>query len=205
MQKSIIVSFLFTLLNLATLTPACATTIGYSGSAVDLGTVVAGQSGTIANPLSVLDTSTDSGSLPNNTAITFSYTISGFTGTSLTDNGSYSYTKNGAVFSGSSSDVSGLAPVSTGTTSGAVSTALVLASANLNAAGTLGTTTITNISGSAAQFQSIFSGLQTSLGRSVSISYSVSAVPLPASLPMFAAVLAGMVGFAMLRRKHMVR
>ena len=189
-----------TLLSLAT--PAAASVINYSGSSDDFGTVAIGQSGTVTNNLSLTGTSTDTGYLPNDATITFTYNFSSLLGGSLSSAGAYNLNSNTGL-SGYSYDVSGQSPVSAGYNNGAASAALVLATANLNGADTAGTTTITNLSGSAAQFQSIFSGL-TALGNVVSISYAVSAVPLPAAFPLFAVALAGLAGFSMWRKRRML-
>jgi hypothetical protein len=188
-----------------------ASVIDFDGSMADLGTVAAGQTGVITNNFSgspagsfEFGTGSDYGFLPTDTAITFTYTYSNMAAGSLNAYDSYHYTSGGSVFSGSSSGTSSQAPVSVGYTNGAASAPLVLAAANLNSALTAGSTSFVNTSSGLAQFQSAFAGLFNSTGRVVSVSYTVSAVPLPAALPMFATVLAGLAAFAAYRKRRAV-
>ena len=186
---------------------AQASVVNFSGANVDMGTLAVGQSGTIANnytstsvgPYS-FENGNDFGFLPTNSSVTFTYTFSNLVAASMHSYGSYNYTSGGLTYIGSSSAYSNGSTTSVGSTNGVSSAPLTFASANVGTS--TGSTTITNTSGSLAQIQSLFSALFSSTGHLVSVTYNVSSVPLPASMPLFAAVLAGLFGMSYLRKRR---
>ena len=195
---------------LATFGTANADEVNYTGSSVNMGTVSLGQFGTITNiyqalftlPPNVVGSGEAFGFLPHNAKITFSYTLNGLVDGQLQGYGSYNHTLGGDLYQGSSVADSDGSTTSTGTINGSASTPLVLSTANLTVGNpSLGTVTITNISGALASFQSLFFGVLNAASNSGSINYVVSSVPLPAALPMFGALLAGMFGFSRRRKQ----
>lgn len=155
----------------------------------DVGIIPESQSGTFFTSPNA-PAGTISGSLNNNSKITFTYT---FSPTSpfevLASLGGVSSTPNFA---------------SANSFGGSVSTGTVFATANIS--GLNGTTTITNVSGGVLGFQSIFAGFlklfaNGSGGFVGHINYNVSAVPLPASVLMFGAAIAGMFGFTRFKQR----
>ncbi len=213
--RTLLASALAAFLSLAATNAAHATVVDFSGSNVNMGTVDYGQSGTITDiyaalfslPPNVVGQGEAYGFLPANSKITFTYTLTGLHQGSLQSYGSYSYIDGGLLYDGSTlSDTAGPVNVDVGTIDGSPSLPLVLSTANLTVVdpGTsTGTTTITNNSNSFAQFQTMFLGILQGLPPGVGIiHYNVSAIPLPAALPMFGALLASMFGFARFRRKN---
>jgi hypothetical protein len=182
--------------------------VDYSGSNVNMGTVVAGQSGAITNNFSgfsfgggVLGSNNAYGFLPTNTQITFSYSFSPATaGGNLMGYGSYDYIQSSVHYNGSSNSETSTGTTTVGYTNGIASSPLVFATANLSSLS--GTTTITNLSSGIAQFQSLFYGLLSSTNGISSLTYNVSSVPLPAALPMFGALIASMFGFRHFRKQR---
>lgn len=192
---------------------ANATVVNFSGSSVNMGTVEIGQTGTITDlyqtlftlPPNVVGGGNVFGFLPSNAKIVFSYTFTGLKDGVLLDYSSYNYNSGGDVYAGSATGHSQDGNAASGTINGIASAPLVFANANLTVVdpGTsTGTTTIINTSGAFAQFESLFFGLLSLSPLGVgSATYAVSAVPLPAALPMFAAALACLFGFSRARRK----
>lgn len=132
-----------------------------------------------------------SGSLDNNSKITFDYSFS-----------STSPYKILAALGGASGNPDFASAISNSFT---ISTGGAFASANVT--GLNGTTSITNLSGGVLNFSSIFLGLlelvsNGSGGFIGKINYNVSAVPLPASVLMFGAAIAGMFAYSRFRRKE---
>lgn len=185
--------------------------VNFSGSSVNMGSVTVGQYGTISNiyqtlftlPPNVIGSGEVFGFLPNKAIITFTYTLTGLVDGMIQGFGAYNHNIGGTQYQGSSLADSDGYFTANGTVNGLASTPLVLASANLTPGNpAVGTVTISNTSGSLAQFQSLFFGILQALPRGVgTINYVVSSVPLPAALPMLGALLAGMFGFAARRRK----
>lgn len=131
------------------------------------------------------------GTLADNSKITFTYTFSNTSPFSL------------LAASGGNSDTPNYASaISNGFS---VAAGGVFASANIS--GQNGSTSITNVSGGNIDFSSIFVGLlqlfsNGSGGFVGKINYNVSAVPLPATVLMFGAAIAGMFGFSNLSRRR---
>lgn len=198
----------------STFSIAQADEINFSGSSVDMGHVDYGQYGTITNIYETLfslpphqaGSGQAFGFLPNNAAITFTYSFTGLREGSLTGYGAYDHDIGGDNYSGSALATSGGFNYSEATVNGVASTPLVFATANLNVGDpSSGTIRITNISGAFASFQALFYGILTQVPNAVgSINYVVSSVPLPAALPIFASLLAGLFGFGHARRKKML-
>lgn len=193
-------------------TSASADEVNFSGSSVNMGTVAVGQYGTISNiyqtlftlPPNVIGSGDAYGFLPKNAKITFTYNIAGLIDGKVQGYGSYNYNQAGNSYMGSAiADSTGYS-YHEGSINGGASTPLVTAAANLTYGNpSIGTVVVTNTSDSLAQFQSLFFGILN--GASLSsgfINYVVSAVPLPAALPMFGAMLASVFGVARFRRKR---
>ena len=190
---------------------ANATVINFSGATVDMGTLVVGQTGTITDPVPGSSVGPysyqslyDYGFLSSDAKVNFTYNYSDLVGGSIAEFASYSYSVGGDTYAGNASGVSPGSNSASGTVNGVGSAPLVFASANLTATPTTGTGVITNVSARSSAFQSAFNGLFSGTGRLVSITYSVSAVPLPATLPMFGAALIGLAGFAFYRNRRAV-
>lgn len=197
-------------LALAVSAPAQALEVNYSGSSVNMGNVVVGQYGQITNiystlftlPPNVVGSGEAYGFLPHNAKVTFTYTLTGLVGGQVQGFSSYDSMLGGDHYQGSAVANSNGFSSSSGSINGTPSSPLVFASANLNVDSptSTGTVVLTNISGSLAQFQTIFFGILNQLTGVGSINYVVSAVPLPAALPMFGALLAGMFGVSRRRK-----
>ncbi len=144
------------------------------------------------------------GYIPAMSMITFTYSIKGVAdyGPKLMSSvGSYNYEDNGNLYKGSvyatsAGDIKHEDFVN-GVPSG---TPLVFATANLFADFSGGVTTITNLTNSWVNFATMFLGILQN-GDS-SASYHVSAVPLPAALPLFGIGLAGLVGVKRLKKNR---
>ena len=200
------------LLLFSSFSAASADEVNYSGSSVNMGQASVGQFGTISNiydalfllPPNVVGSGETFGFLPHNAKITFSYTLDGLVDGQLQGYSTYDHHIGGDHYQGSALADSDGTYSSSGSINGSPSASLVMSTANLNLGDpSTGTVTITNTSGAFAAFQSLFFGVLNAANNSGSINYAVSAVPLPAALPMFAALLAGMFGFKN-RRKHAV-
>ena len=167
----------------------------------DLGTVAIGDTGVlVSNHPDILVTNNIAGSLPSNSMITFSYNFGGsLLSGYLSAGADYSYLMDGDSFNGGALNTSPTGiNYSFGTVNGVSSTPLVMASAQIDTA-TTGTTVITNNSGGLGTFASVFQGLIAG-NNDVTVAYSVSAVPLPAALPLFGAGLSAL-GFGAWRRR----
>ncbi|PJB70858.1 MAG: hypothetical protein CO093_06900 [Alphaproteobacteria bacterium CG_4_9_14_3_um_filter_47_13] len=170
---------------------------------VDMGTVSIGQTGTItADHFGNLILNKITGSLPANGMITFTYNfagnlVSGF----LAAGSSYSYIDGGSDFAGKSVSIAPLGLSSTnGTVDGFPSTALSVASAQIDFDNNTATSTIKNFSSGVVDYVNLFAGLVLG-NKNLEIAYSVSAVPLPAALPLFGIGLAALAGFGARKRK----
>ncbi len=177
-------------------------------SSTDLGTLDYGDAGSTPQtnntgtlPTFVYDIA--SGFIPANSKITFKYSLSGIApGASLlVSMGSYDYELGGHRYTGSATATSGSAPTGVGFVDGASSAQLVFASANLSPDLSGGITTITNLSKGLVNFTMQFIGSLLPAGTTLA-SYSVSAVPLPAALPLFGFGLAGLAGVSRFRRSR---
>lgn len=169
---------------------AVVSTVDYSGNFIDMtptplaigqtGTITSGGAGFGNAVLSLI-----TGSLPSNSMVTFTYNFAGtLTSSFLTASGGYSYvdgsgshmgytTANapgGFGFSASYDNATPVAPL-------ALSTAQITGS---NSASVI----IKNLSAGALSYASAFMG--TVMGsKNFTVAYSVSAVPVPAALPLF--------------------
>lgn len=150
------------------------------------------------------------GELPAGDAITFTYTLTGFSNGLLSDRAGYNYHEGNTRYFGSSRSNSNGFDDSDGFTQvrhhhhrhTEASTPLVLTTANLpsNAGGT---TTISNNSSGIADFVSKLSG-RLLRGGEIIVNFSVSAVPLPASASLFVIGLALITGLGMRRKARAV-
>ena len=177
----------------------------------DLGMVKVGQTDVTLTTLNFKKGGTADvfGLLPANSEITFTYSFTSNNGhgssfdssASLYAGGAYDYTKKGvrqygASFADTLGDVENYGfKVEHRKTSATGS--LVFTTANIG--GNTGTTTITNNSGSKAYFDSLLLVCKGLYGT-VTLSYSVSAVPLPASFSLFALALVVMFGLGYRRK-----
>lgn len=182
------------------------------GTNLNMGTLVAGQTGSISYTAPGAALHITQGLLAANTSIVFSYSFSGKLrnyASSLTAAG-YNYTMGGNHYLGLATSVENTPPVAflNGETShswvnGSASTALLFATANLTKGEKTGSLTITNKSLGIASFINTLT-LLFSNPSIHALTYAVtplSAVPLPATLPMFASLLAGLFGMRRFRRK----
>ena len=183
--------------------------VNFSGDTVNMGTLAIGQSGTIsitpttsAGPIS-LYSFTDTATLPVDAMITFTYSISNAINPSLHSDGLYSYSAAGKTYSGEGDSYSNGSNVETASTNGMSSAPLVFASANMTP--TIGTATIMNLSGGLAQITNMFGAIFGQNGQFGNLTYNVSSVPLPPALPLFAVLLAGMFGYASLRKRNTIQ
>lgn len=176
------------LISIAGVRSANAATV--SNAFIDLGTVAEYDEdtytvGSFGNAL----ISQISGSLPSNTMIKFTYTFSSaLSQANLASGGSYSYTDltDGLYyegFAGALADLTSSSAYAAGAVEGNLTTSLAFASANID--GTMSAVAIIkNFSGSALEFMSLFVGSVTG-DKPFDVKYEVSAVPLPAALPLF--------------------
>lgn len=182
-------------------------TIGDIHNQIDMGHTHIGQSGTLNNWFFTLpsgqSTGQQTGYIPAMSSITFTFTYNAST-TSI-----YGYMDGAYNFSDGPNNYSGWAYADTviidgniGTINGISTpgTALVLATANLTG------TTITSTFINNSSVDAIFNLFQVAFlnGGTAKGSYNVaslSAVPLPAALPMFASLLMGMFGFSRFKNR----
>lgn len=162
---------------------------GGGGNIGNVGLIPSGQSGTFfTTPGAGIGLIL--GSIADNSKITFDYTFSNSSPISIL---------------GSTGGNSGTSTYAAASSTGfSIATGGVFASANIS--GLNGTTSISNTSGGNIDFSSIFVGLlqlfsNGSGGFVGKINYNVSAVPLPATVLMFGAAIAGMFGFSQLTRR----
>jgi len=200
---------LFAIASIATLlltAEAQADIVNFTGTNKNMGTVQSGQTGTLFNNYTLITipftgglkaaASRAFGVLPSASKITFTYSLASLTNvTYLRDSANYSYIQGGDLFAGNAADSTATPATATGTINAGASAPLVFATANI--AGNVGTTTISNYSGGFANFSTLFAGF---LRGNPTLTYAVSSVPLPAALPMFSALFAGMFAFARKRR-----
>jgi len=190
-----------------------ATVVNYTGYDVAMGSVVAGQSGTISNTFNSTPglARTDyqdelsSGSLAPYSQISFNIALTG----NVLDSAGYVSGNNVIqnISSLSMSDTTGNSfseYYNTTTQQTTLSAARVSTTATINDAGNDITLSIANVtSGAALYTQQVLALFQKNdLLQGGSVTYSVSSVPLPASFPLFATVLAGLVGFQINRQRQ---
>jgi len=188
-----------------------AATIDFTGFNYNMGTVVAGNNGAIAtndlsNPHGVFYDYAE-GVLPSNTKITFTfntdpsiysrYQYSFAEGVSQNADDTYIYRSWAASDGWFMNEKAGkdgvFAP--TAPTFGLQTTA------SLSSDKTIATVTVTNLSEVAANFKSYLFSPSSSISGLISTTYNVSAVPLPAALPLFGLALAGMAGYSRKKKK----
>ncbi len=183
---------------------ASAATVDYSGFNINMGTVEIGQTGTIdAAHFGNVIVNKISGALPANSMITFTYDFAGDLLIGLLGTAAgYSYDEAGTSFGGLSfsMDPPGFS-VSSGTEDGSSSTALAVASAQIDFGADTATVIIKNFSSGVANYLNVFAGLVNG-NKDLQIAYNVSAVPVPAALPLFGAGIAALTGFGARRRKR---
>lgn len=184
-------------------------------TSVDLGTLAVGQSETLFTDTSSTGgfySSLVTGILPNNSKITFTYTLNNFSGL-LSDQANYNFnTRVGGVlthFEGSSFSTSSGLGSSQGSSnvvgSPVITTGDSLALTSANITGNVGTTVITNTSISTVTLASVLLGF-LSAGGSVTLSYTVAAlsnVPLPPSATLFGIALLALAGYNAYKRKQL--
>ncbi len=170
----------------------------------NMGLVSAGDSGVIDMSHSGnLIVNSITGSLPSNSMITFSYDFDGnIDFGALSAGGQYAYNTGGSLFEGMTLDTTFSSPVAMGYTDGTPSPALALASAQIDFTGNTATAVIKNLSSGIVHYASLFSGLFSG-AKTGTVSYVVSAVPLPAALPLFGLGLGAMAGFGIRRKKKL--
>ncbi len=183
--------------------PASAVVVDYSGFNIGMGNVSVGQTGTIhADHLGNLIVNQITGTLPSNSMITFSY---GFAGdidwAALLTSTGYAYTDGGHDYAGYSIEIPpGPVSFSYGQVDGFPSTALAVASAQIDFSTNTASVIIKNFSAGVANYVNLFLG--SVLGnQNLEIAYAVSAVPLPAALPMFALGLGALAGLGARRKR----
>lgn len=169
---------------------ASATVIDFTGNFVDMTPSPLGidQSGTIYSDGSGYGSAVLSqitGSLPANSMITFSYNFSGtLTSNFLTTSGGYSYSDGGVLYVG---NTNATAPADFGFSASYEDstpvTALALSSAQIDSAHTA-TVIIKNLSAGILNYVTAFMGTVTG-NKHFTVAYNVSAVPVPAALPLF--------------------
>jgi len=190
--------------------PAAAVNVDFTGPYANMSPdpLVFGQTGTITGASIIGDTVLNviNGTLPKGGMITFSYSFDGLVGfgpTLLSATADYSYNDGGQLFEGFAAGVDGVGSsfsTAEGTVDGSATTALAFASAEITGL-QAGTTVIKNLSAGTLDFVSTFLG--NVLGaKSFEISYTVSAVPVPAALPMFGLSLAALVGYRKRKSKQ---
>lgn len=166
---------------------AKAATVDYTGNFVNMSPVSVGQSGTITGGSTFGDIIMGlvTGSLPSNSMITFSYTTPGaLTSGYLDTSAGYSYKDGGVNYTGySHTDEPNGSDFSIGFENGSPSTALAVTSAQINNPSSV-TVIIKNFSAGVVTYANAF--MARVLGNpDFTIAYNVSAVPVPAALPLF--------------------
>ncbi len=193
----------------------------FSGSNNDMGYLNIGDSGTITNiyqglfsiPPNQIATSINYGYIPRNSLIRFDFHLtSGILGGATSATSNYDYVRNGVQWDGSSTNVSGQDPVQQGYRNGVAGTSLVFAVASFTPGANSSATAFTKIANythstdenpSGYQYFSstLFALLIANPQATGYITYAVTSLPLPAALPMLAAAVAGLFGFARKQRK----
>ncbi len=189
------------LLALGVSVQADAATVNYSGAVVNMSPTSIGQEGVVTvNPISAfvpLLVSDISGVLPSNSMIEFTYKpTSGFVASGLagvlggfTNESGNGFASQVVSFPGTSVQT----PLST--------SSYIFATAQYDNTTGIVTTIIKNYSAGLASFSSLWGAL-VSGSTVMQVSYKISAVPLPAALPLFAFGLAGLAGVGYRNRKN---
>lgn len=171
-------------------TQANAAVVDYTGNFVDMTPtpLEIGQSGTITGSgvgFGNLVLSLITGSLPSNSLITFSYNFAGtILSSSLTASGGYSYNDGGVSSIGyTTASAPGGFGYSVSYENFSPVAPLALSSAQIDSPNTA-TVIIQNLSAGSLSYATAFMG--TILGsKNFTVAYNVSAVPIPAALPLF--------------------
>lgn len=193
----------FALCALLSPSSASAVVIDYSGFNIGMGNVSVGQTGTIhAGHLGNLIVNQITGTLPSNSMITFSYDFAGdIDWAALLTGAGYSYTDGGHNYAGYSIEIPpGPVSFGYGEVDGFPSTPLAVASAQIDFSANTASVVIKNFSAGVANYVNLFLG-SVLRNQSLEIAYAVSAVPLPAALPMFALGLGALAGFGARRKR----
>ncbi|MGH1456459.1 MAG: hypothetical protein ACRBDI_06740 [Alphaproteobacteria bacterium] len=178
----------------------------YTGAFVDMETVSVGDTGVIGNigHFGSAIVSQVSGSLPSNSMITFTYDFSGDVGFGVLGAfGGYDFDTGSDSYSGYSHASTLFGNSAAGFQNGSLSTPLAVASAQIDFGNNTATAVIKNVSSGVVDYLNLFVGL-VSGNKNLEISYSVSAVPLPAALPLFLLGLAGLMGFSYRGKRNAV-
>jgi hypothetical protein len=215
-------SVIFAVVALSGLLTSTAANAGpdFSGSNVNMGYLSVGDSGTITNiyqglfsiPPNEVAQSLAYGYIPRNSVINFTYNLtSGILGGGTTATSSYDYMRAGNHYNGSSTNVSGFAPVQQGFINGVAGVSQVFSVANYTQGSGMTATATTQVANYTASsvgnpngYQYFTSALVALLLQNPQatgyITYTVSSIPLPAAFPMLAVALGGMFGFARKRK-----
>lgn len=196
--------YLAAILFIASAAPAAAGEVNFTnvGAMLHMGNIAAGQFGNISynNPGSAIHMT--EGFLAPKTEIVFSYTFSGpvKNNAGLSVAAAYNYWDGGDHYIGAAGSIRNTPPTdflngdaAAGFVNGSATAPLVLTTANLTKGGTTGSYTVTNDSFGIAGFVSTLKMLFSN-PNILSLTYNVRslATPLPAALPMFAALMGGM-------------
>ncbi len=185
-----------------------AATIDFTGLNYNMGVVAVGQTGEIKTTHIPFTPFYDFviGELPSHTQIVFSYTFKGKAGQKGSLEALATYLDNGFRYLLSSDGDAAklnllngqLTGISAATLPVSISTAMELDPNNKNRA--YGTTTIVNLSAVAANFTSFFKSFHDIAKGHIKVTYTVSAVPLPAALPLFGFGLVGLAGIGRMKK-----
>lgn len=185
-------------------TSASAATVDYTGNFVDMtpSPLAVGQSGEITSTGSFGDLvlSLVTGSLPANSMVTFTYNFAGTLASGLlTTSAGYSYVDGGTSYNGYTTASSPAFTYSVGYENAAPATALAVSSAQISGDNSA-TLIIKNLSAGVLTYANSFMG--TVLGaKNFTVAYNVSAVPVPAALPLFGLGLGALAAMRMRARK----
>jgi hypothetical protein len=175
---------------------------------LNLGTLSAGSSGTGTSYSGMTTSFTDTmnGTLAANSEVTFTYNYTGLTPAALSMTGIGSNSGGLAYTSVSGFNSNGTLLYGTQNQSTSSPTLPIFVTASLTPSSGTASTTIVNASSSSVNFSSIFQDIIFSISSgALTSSYKVSAVPLPASLVLFASGLLALAGFAAYRKKYAAR
>jgi len=213
-----------TLVGIATATPAQALVVNYNGVNINMGTIDIGQTGTIFENLALYPLINDDlgvalafGYMPTNSMIKFTYTFTGLLNNptnALTSSISYNYLLGGKTYKGFSNGDSlissgpfGPGVISqggsiNGNSTGPAGVSQVFATAALPNL-TNGNTSVANYAKGQQEFNTVLLGyFNTSPPGTVTITYNVTGLPLPASLPMMLLAIGGLFGFAHINKQR---
>ncbi len=171
-------------------TQSSAAVVNYSGNFVDMtptpleigqsGTITSGGAGFGNAVLSLI-----TGSLPANSMVTFTYSFAGtLTSNFLSTSGGYSYNDGGVSYQGyTTATAPGGFGFSASYENATPVAALALSSAQIDSTNSA-SVIIKNLSAGALSYVTAFMGTVTG-SKNFTVAYNVSAVPVPAALPLF--------------------